>query len=134
MNQAASKESSEKSWKPRGIWAWLLTPVASLLAVFMVTLALCMMHPVRWDGLGIIGALALYFPLHLLVVTLVAAVLAFVAMRCRARLAVAVFSLVVVLMAVTPWFRLAADIQDIRPGNHSFGNALFAGMSAQIKC
>jgi porin len=35
--------------------------------------------------------------------------------------------------AVTPWFRLAGDIQYIRPGNGSFGNALFAGVSAQIK-
>jgi porin len=35
--------------------------------------------------------------------------------------------------AIAPWFRLAADLQYIRPGNHSAGNALFAGVSAQIK-
>jgi porin len=35
--------------------------------------------------------------------------------------------------AVTPWFRLAGDLQFIRPGNHSAGNATFAGVSAQIK-
>ena len=49
--------------------------------------------------------MALFFPLHLLVATLVAAVVAFVARRCRARLAAWVFGLVVVLtavMALTP--------------------------------
>ena len=35
--------------------------------------------------------------------------------------------------AITPWFRVAADLQFIRPGNHSLGNATLAGVSAQIK-
>jgi porin len=35
--------------------------------------------------------------------------------------------------AVAPWFRLSADLQYIRPGTHSFGNAFLAGVSAQIK-
>lgn len=35
--------------------------------------------------------------------------------------------------AVTPWFRVALDLQYIRPGVHDFDNAFFAGMSAQIK-
>ena len=48
----------------------MLTAVACLLAVVMVVLAFCMAFPVRWDGPGKFGALALYFPLHLLVFTL----------------------------------------------------------------
>ena len=35
--------------------------------------------------------------------------------------------------AVTPWFRVALDLQYIRPGVHDFGNAFFVGMSAQVK-
>jgi len=35
--------------------------------------------------------------------------------------------------AVTPWFRIALDLQYIRPGVHDFGNAFVAGMSAQVK-
>jgi porin len=35
--------------------------------------------------------------------------------------------------AVTPWFRLALNLQYIRPGVRDYGNALFAGLSAQIK-
>jgi porin len=35
--------------------------------------------------------------------------------------------------AVTPWFRLALDLQYIRPGVREFDNAFFAGMSAQVK-
>jgi acetyl esterase/lipase len=64
-----------------------------------------MAYPVRWDGPGKLGAVALFFPLHLLVFTLVAAVLSFLARRWRARLATWVFTMVVVLtavMALTP--------------------------------
>jgi acetyl esterase/lipase len=83
----------------------LLTFIACLLALLMAGLAYCMMNPVRWDGPGRYAAAALYFPLHLLVATPVAAVLAFVARRCRERLAAWVFGLVVILtaiMALTP--------------------------------
>ena len=94
-----------KNWRPRGVPEWLLTVVACLLAVIMATLAYCMLNPIRWDGLGKFGAMALFFPLHLLMVTLVAAVLAFLARRSSARLATWVFGLVVILtaaMALTP--------------------------------
>lgn len=87
-------------WRPRGIFAWLLTLVACLLAVVMAGLAYCMMSPVRWDGFGKLGAIALFFPLHLLVFTLVAAVLALVAAGRRARLAECVFGLVMILTVV----------------------------------
>jgi hypothetical protein len=97
--------SAGSGWRPRGVWAWMLTLVAFLLAVLMATLAYCMMNPVRWDGPGKFAAVALFFPLHLLVATLVPAVLAFLAMRSSARLAAWVFGLVVILtavMALTP--------------------------------
>jgi hypothetical protein len=50
------------------------------LTYFMATL-------LRWDGPGRFGARALFFPLHLPAFTPVAVVLAFVAKRCRVRLA-----------------------------------------------
>jgi len=100
-----STKASRKNWRPQGVLTWLLTVVACLLAVITATLAYCMLYPVRWDGLGRFGAAALFFPLHLLVATLAAVALAFVATRCRARLAAALFSLAAVLatiMALTP--------------------------------
>jgi len=78
----------------------LLTVTSCLLAVLMAGLAYCMAYPVRWDGPGIIGALALYFPLHLLAATLTAAVLAFIAKRSGSNLAALMFGFVVVLTAV----------------------------------
>ena len=93
------------SWLPRGVLAWVLAVVAFAVAVLMAVLVVCMAFPIRWDGLGIFGALALFFPLHLLAFTLVAAVLAFIARQCRAKLAAWVCILVVTLtaaMALTP--------------------------------
>jgi acetyl esterase/lipase len=85
--------------KPQGAWAWVLTTVACLLATLVAALAYCMLNPVRWDGPGIFGAVALFFPLHLLALTLLAAVLAFLAKHSVARLAVWVFGLVMILTA-----------------------------------
>ncbi len=93
------------TWRPRGRFTWVLTLGACLLLVLMVGLAYGMMVPIRWDGPGKLAALALFFPLHLLVVTVVAAVLAGVARRYRAGLAAAGFGLVVsltVVMALVP--------------------------------
>jgi len=86
--KSASGKPSENNLRPRGVFAWLLTLVACLLAVLMAGVAYCMAYPVRWDGSGKLGAFALYFPLHLLVFTMVAAVLAFLASRRSARLAI----------------------------------------------
>jgi acetyl esterase/lipase len=95
-------------WQPRSIGAWLLTTAACLLAAAAAALAICMAFPVRWDGPGgRLGALALFFPLHLLVVTFLAALLVFVARHRRAKLASWVFGLVSILtavMALTPTF------------------------------
>jgi len=85
--------------------AWVLTAVACLLAALVAGLAYCMVIPVRWDGPGIFGAVALFFPLHLLALTLLAAVLAILAKLSGARLATWVSGLVVILsaaMALTP--------------------------------
>lgn len=35
--------------------------------------------------------------------------------------------------AITPWFRVALDLQYIRPGVRDFGNAVFVGLSAHVK-
>ena len=94
-----------KTARPRGVWAALLTLTACLLAILMAGLAYCMMNPVRWDGAGRLGALALFFPLHLLVFTVLSAALAFLSKRSGASLAAWVSRLVVILtaaMALTP--------------------------------
>jgi hypothetical protein len=81
--------------------------VSCLLALLMAGLAYRMLSPVRWDGLGKFGALALFFPLHLLTFTLVAGVLVFLAKGSGARLAVWIFGLVMIMtvaMALTPAF------------------------------
>ncbi len=117
---------SENNWHPRSISTWLLTLAACLLAVITATLAYCMLYPVRWDGPGIFGALALFFPLHLLVVTMVAAVLAWLARRCRTRLAAWVFGLVVILtaiMALTPTVAVWGKARELRV-SLSLGNYL----------
>ncbi len=92
--------SVEAGWFPSGAWGWGLTVVAVLLAALMVGLAYCMVNPARWDGPGKVGAVALFFPLHLLVVTTAAAGLAVLAIRAGARLAAFVFGLAVILTAV----------------------------------
>jgi len=91
--------------EPRRAVVWLLTLMAFLLAVMTAGLAYSMAYPVRWDGPGRLGALALHFPLHLLLLTMIAAGLAAIASWCRAGLATGVFSLVVMMtvtMALTP--------------------------------
>jgi len=92
--------SPESTWRPRGPLALALTIVACLLLVAAAGLAYCMAFPVRWDGLGKLGAVALFFPLHLLLATLAAALLWAVAGWLRARLAAWVFAAVVVLTAL----------------------------------
>jgi acetyl esterase/lipase len=92
---------------PARVWSGTLTGIAVLLAAITATVAYGMLRPVRWDGLGRFGAAALLFPLHLLVATLVAAMLALLARRAGAVLATRVFGLVVVLtagMALIPAF------------------------------
>ena len=86
-------------WRPRGALAWLLTIGACLLGVSMAALSIWMRYPVRWNGPGEIGAVALYFPLHLLLFSAAAAVLVVLARRWRAMLAAWGFCLIVILTA-----------------------------------
>jgi acetyl esterase/lipase len=77
---------------------WTLTVLACLLAAITVALAVYLLHPVDATSLSRgIAALALCFPLHLLVFTVVALGLSLLARWLRARLATVVFGLVVIL-------------------------------------
>jgi acetyl esterase/lipase len=109
-------KSFEKGWKPRSIWARLLTMVAGLLALIMAVLAYCMMFPVRVDGLGIIASYALFYPLHLLLFTVVAAAMAYIALRSRARLAAWVSGFVLILtmlMGLIPTFSIVERAREL---------------------
>jgi acetyl esterase/lipase len=107
--QYQAMQSPVKSWKPRGIWGWLLTLGAVLLALCMVVPAYCMAVPVQFIFPGFLGLDALVFPLHLLVVTVLALLLWWVAKLSRARLARTLFGFVAILtaiMALTPAFAM----------------------------
>jgi len=95
----------------------MLTIVALLLAGLMAGLAYCMAMPARFDSLGGFPAIyALLFPLHLLLFTVVAAVMAYVAWRSRAMLAVWGFGFVAILtiiMALVPTFAILQWAREI---------------------
>ena len=96
----------EKGWKARGIWIWLLTILACLLVLIVLVLAYCMAVPIRFDGLGGFAATyALLYPLHVLLFTVLAASMAYIASRSRAWLSgffgfVAITTLIMGLIAV----------------------------------
>jgi acetyl esterase/lipase len=99
------RESRERSWKPRGVWAWLLTVISVLLAALMVTVAFCMLVTVPWRALALLGSGARFFPLHLLFFTLIAMGLEFAAARSRASLAAwlsGLTALLTIAMALIP--------------------------------
>ncbi|MCY1284994.1 alpha/beta hydrolase fold protein [compost metagenome] len=75
------------AWRPRGALGWLLTLVAAVLALATGALAFYMLCPSDWNGPGRLGALALFFPLHLLPVALGFGCLGLLAWRLRAKLA-----------------------------------------------
>jgi acetyl esterase/lipase len=79
---------------------WALTLIALLLAAIVAVAAYYMLAPIDFDGPGILGFIALAFPLHLLGLTIVAAALGVLAWRCGAALGTAAFALVAVLTAV----------------------------------
>ena len=115
-SQSGSMEPFGRGWKPRGIWAWLLAGVAVLLAIPIVWLAYNMLAAVTFFSPGgIAGTFALLFPLHLLLVTVVAGVMAFVSRRRRANLAMWVFGGAAVLaaaMALIPTFAILASARE----------------------
>ena len=101
--------SAATGLRPRSVRAWLLTWSACALGCVLCVVAYCMVRPVRWDGLGKLGALALFFPLHLLLFTLLSLALGWLARRSGARLAARVSVLVAILaalMALVPVSRL----------------------------
>jgi acetyl esterase/lipase len=100
-----STNASEERRSPWAVCKWSLLAAALVFAVLSGALACAMFFPVRWDGSGMYGALALFFPLHLLAAALLAMSLAVVARRCRARLAAWLFGLAsigVSAMALAP--------------------------------
>src|SRR4051812_49690138 len=60
---------------------WLLTLAALLLAAIAAATAYYMLVPINFDGRGILGFIGLTFPLHLLGLTIVVAVVGLLAWR-----------------------------------------------------
>jgi acetyl esterase/lipase len=79
----------------------LLTVVAFLLAAITTTAAYYALHSTNWDGLGKLGAFALIFPLHLVILTVVGLALSAVAWHRGAWLAMGLFSAVVSMTLLT---------------------------------
>jgi acetyl esterase/lipase len=80
------------------MWQRMLTALACPLAVITVALAVYFVHPADVTSLAAyVGARALAFSLHLLVVAIVAIGLCLLALWLRARLAAGAFGLVVIL-------------------------------------
>lgn len=107
-----------------------LTGAALLLAATVALAAYYMLVPTDFDGPGILGLIALIFPLHLLAVAIVAAALGLLTWRCGAALSTAAFALVAVstaIMALLPslavWQRGRELGVSLSLGNY-FSNAL----------
>jgi hypothetical protein len=64
--------------------SWALSLIALLLAAIVGMAAYYMLVPIEFDGPGILGLIALIFPLHLLALTIVAAALGSLSWRCGA--------------------------------------------------
>jgi acetyl esterase/lipase len=77
-----------------------LTGAALLLAATVALTAYYMIVLTDFDGFGILGFIALTFPLHLLAVAIVAAALGLLTWRCGAVLSTTAFALVAVLTAI----------------------------------
>lgn len=114
----------------------MLTLVAFSLAAIMAVTAYYMLVPVDFTGLGLLGFIGLTFPLHLLVVTLVAATLGVLAWRCGAWWSATMFGLasaMTAIMALWPcvalWQRAwEADVA-LSPGDY-LANALHPNWGA----
>ena len=73
-----------RDWRPRGAWQWTLTSFGSLLAVATLVLTIYVLHPIDFESLpGTLAMAALFFPMHLLIVTVIAAALGALAWRSR---------------------------------------------------
>src|SRR5579862_2492917 len=99
------------TWKPQGKAGWMLTAGAGLSTTALSVLAVLMAAPIRWDGVGILGALALFFPLHLFLVVGLTAALGLVAWRRGQWLALVGFGLASVLAALLALIPTLAILQ-----------------------
>ena len=86
--------------RPQGAMSWALTVLAAVSSVLVGAVAFYMLRPVDYTGIGRLGWVGFLYPLQLAVVTPVAAALAALAWRRRARAAAGGFAVVAVLTAV----------------------------------
>ena len=101
MLSAEVRMNATQRWRPRGVPAWSLTLFATLLAAAIVVIAFYVVNPISWTSLpGTFAVATLLFPLHALLVTIVAVALAVLAWRMNANLAAALFAAVVVVSAI----------------------------------
>jgi acetyl esterase/lipase len=104
--EAGANKPSAAGMPVHGTARRLLDIVAVLLVVAVAAIAFAMVYPLPFDNpLGLSGAVALFFPLHFLVVTAVAASLAAFVRKGQARLATTLFivaALLSALMALWP--------------------------------
>jgi acetyl esterase/lipase len=96
-------------WQPRGLSGWCLYLLWLLIGVALGLTLVAMVYPLPLDDLvGLGGAVALFFPLHLLVVTVFTGCLALAARAARQRLAVVAFALEALMSAALALWPSAA--------------------------
>ena len=91
--------------RPRRWPVAVLTALGVVLALLTAATAFYMLKPISWTGAGVLGVAAFFFPLHLLFVTILAGVLAWIAWRKRADVAAALLGAIAaatVIMALSP--------------------------------
>ena len=86
--------------RPQGVTGWALTVLAAVSWLLTAAVAFYMLRPVDYTGIGRLGWVGFLYPLQLAVATPVAAALAALAWRRRARAAAGGFAVVAVLTAV----------------------------------
>lgn len=74
----------------------LLAVIAAVLALLTAAIAVCMIYP-AWNKLGLLGASVLFFPLHVLILTVVALIFTRVSARRGARGATMLFGFTALL-------------------------------------
>jgi acetyl esterase/lipase len=118
-------------WWPRGVGQWLLTILSCPLAMITVALGVYFLHPADSTSLPHeVGARALSFSLHLLVVTIVTVGLGLLAGWLRARLAAGVFGLVAILSSFLALWPSVAVWQLARRENVSLSLGTYLAYAA----
>jgi acetyl esterase/lipase len=123
-----------RDWRPRGVWSWTLTSLGCLLVAAAIVLAVYMVHPVDFESLpGTLAVGALFFPLHLFVVTAIAAVVGAIAWRSRALFAATAFMLVAALTAFLALWPITALWQMARRENASLSLGLYLANATHLE-